>query len=133
MTPESHPPRARSPQRVDEALFRRLWHDGASYEEIADAIHISEGSVYAVSVRLDLPRRQAGCRRPVGRIAAPIVNTRPARACPVAAPHPFWTPDRDGLVWATEGKHAALAELAATIGKSIAEVQRRWHGLRAGA
>lgn len=111
------PPRA--PRKTSRFDMKRAWQmrdEGNKNADIAAAFGLT---VEYVTERLRTEPRPAPATDGAG--------------CPAMPRHPFWTPARDALIWDAAGRYAALANLSAALGKPIAEVQRRWHQLRATA
>lgn len=61
---------------------------------------------------------------------APATAPKP-RPLPETPKHPYWTPQRDLKVWATEGRYQAISELAKELKRPQQFVLARWHRLNA--
>lgn len=130
----------RGVKEIDDEEFRRLWNEGLTHASIANHFGIAIGSVNNHQRRLGLrPRRHY--EKPVKPAplavdpVAVVVQTREVRRAENRIgrmePHPFWTPERDLLVIGTHGKHDRIALLASMLKRQTADVQKRWHMLRA--
>lgn len=103
-------------QPIDGSVVADLWSRGLCGAAIAARVGATR---QAVNRRIAM----MGLRRP-----APMHFTSDPR--PVMPYHPFWTPQRDAIVWATQGKLSPICDVAEIIGKPVSEVQRRWHQMR---
>lgn len=137
----------RDRQIPDCPAFRRAWADVRPQSEVAAEFRVSRGAVGHARLRYGYPRRQDvqeiwGARRVTAWIAAaPDPDPEPPRDEPAAkeAPavpslaHPRWSPREDAEVVRTRGRYAELSKTADRLGRSLREVQCRWHQLRAAA
>ncbi|MCV2870647.1 hypothetical protein OEW28_18700 [Defluviimonas sp. WL0002] len=122
-----------------------MWHAGVSRSEIAARFGVSPPYISQLASRWKLPARGAG-GRPRADAVAPgpkdvpgdVPVARSVAAPPIAAKgsaceqprNPNWPPSLDAAVRATGGRHRAVSDLAAEIGRPIAAVQARWHLIR---
>jgi DNA-binding CsgD family transcriptional regulator len=127
-------------REIDDEEFKALWAEGLTHGSLAGHFGIPIGSVSNHQRRLNLaPRRhyeKPAKPAPVAVEPQPVVaQTRDIRRAEnrigKMEPHPFWTPERDLLVIGTHGKHIQIALLAAMLKRPTADVQKRWHMLRA--
>lgn len=136
----------RDRQIPDCPAFRRAWAEVGSHPEIAALFGVSRGAVGHARQRYGYPRRQDvqeiwGGRRVAAWVAAaPDPDPRPpapvAVVTPLPAPsvaHPRWSAAEDAEVIRTQGRYAELSAAADRLGRSLREVQCRWHQLRAAA
>lgn len=137
----------RDRQIPDCPAFRRAWAEVRPHSEVAAQFGVSRGAVGHARLRYGYPRRQDvqevwGARRVSAWIAAaPDPDPEPASAdraseaqpdVPTVA-HPRWSPREDAELMRTRGRYADLSEAADRLGRSLREVQCRWHQLRTAA
>lgn len=125
-------------QRIDRAQFTARWLAGATYPELYAEFAINCPAVRRLKAAYGLPHRNPSATREAAAALQARAKEREAEAPAPDAPkvpampaHPFWTPARDAVVIRTAGRYAAVAEIAAVLGKSPAAVMQRWHALRA--
>lgn len=61
--------------------------------------------------------------------APPQPQAKPTQ--PAMPPHPFWTPERDAVVFEADGSYQRLRSAAEMLGKPYSCCLARWHLLRA--
>lgn len=110
--------------RIDKNEVHRLYKAGMSRKDIAARLGITK-EYCSVVLRTHTPKPAVAAAAPVVIAAAPPPPSLP--------PHPFWTCDRDALILQAKGRHEALSAVARALGRSVTDVQLRWHRLRAGA
>lgn len=142
------PDRARGKKRgtafrdnVDRAAFKTAWHDmSLTVDDLADRFGVSVSTICDAGPYLGLPDRHALRRE--ARQQAPVLRAvhRPVLQ---AAPHPkpglcarpkLPAPEArpaDADILASKGRYSKMAEVADRHGLRPAEVQRRFHQLRA--
>ena len=126
---------------VDRAAFKTAWHDmSLTVDDLADRFGVSVSTICDAGPYLGLPdrhmlRRQARDPAPVLRaVQRPVLQ---------AAPHPkpglcarpklpeLEARPADADILASKGRYSKMAEVADRHGLRPAEVQRRFHQLRA--
>lgn len=112
---------------------RRRQNGGAARFDVAEARRLLRKgvSIRAIAERFDLTADWVGRR--LRDVPEPAETAPRVRPLPAAPAHPFWTPERDALVWDTGGRHARIADVAAALGRPMAFVMQRWHRLRGAA
>lgn len=134
------PPRGPAPLKIDMAEFRHMWAD-PDMTQVAIAAHFG-CTPQTIAARAKAagfaarPKRKSGSGRQAqhrpaagfGRLrAVPPVPVRSAVAEPATLARDAFLV---GRLVATKGRYAALAEIAAEEGWTMAEAQRRWHMAR---
>lgn len=105
--------------RGTAAVVRSMAEKGFGWEEI-----VSMTNLPAVAVRAEIEQAGRGVPLPGNPPSPP---KEPVEEVPA---HPFWTPERDRLVFVTKGSGVEISALAETWGKPIAFVMQRWHRIR---
>lgn len=111
---------------IDRTRFIRAWADGYPEAEIAEKFEMTRGGVRNL-------RRELGLTPRCGKYSKPKAAGAGAAEkapLPTLPDHPFWTPERDALVFRTGGRYRAVAELVPVIGKPVPAILQRWHKLR---
>lgn len=108
--------------RIDKNEVHLLHKAGMSRRDIAAHLGITPEYCSAV-LRNHTPK-------PAVAIAPVVIAA--ALPPPSLPPHPFWTCDRDALILQAKGRHEALSAIARALGRSVTDVTKRWHRLRAG-
>ena len=108
--------RSRAP--MDEARLRKLWDEGLTIVQIAEALERPTSTVQVAARKLELPSR------PRGRSAATEAQ--------VTDEPDFDMATLAGRLLATKGKWAELAKIAAAESLPLPRVQQLYHRARSG-
>lgn len=107
---------------IDEDEFERMWLAGTPREEIARHFGVTVRNVMDRRRRMGLPMQ------PEPALTVPVATEAPpTKVVTEAKGHPFWTPERDQMVLATNGSHEAIFALASELKRQSADVRKRWH------
>ncbi|WP_347311381.1 hypothetical protein [Defluviimonas sp. SAOS-178_SWC] len=112
---------------AEREKFVRFWEKGYPEADIAEIFGCTRGDVRNM-------RRDLGLKPRCGKYSKPKAaegagsGEKPPPSMPA---HPFWTPERDAVVFRTGGRYGDIAELVAVIGRPHAAILQRWHQLRA--
>ena len=110
---------------VDRERFAAAWLDpGATVEDLAAMFEVSTTTIYETAGHFGLPPRREVRR--MGQVQSPL---RFVQDTPGHAPECLRPADADILQ--SKGRYSRLADIAARHQMGLAEVQRRFHQLRA--
>ena len=126
---------------VDRAAFKTAWHDmSLTVDDLADLFGVSVSTICDAGPYQGLPdrhmlRRQAKNTAPVLRaVHRPVLQSaphpKPGLCARTKLPEPEARP-ADADILASKGRYSKMAEVATRHGLRPAEVQRRFHQLRA--
>lgn len=108
----------------------RSRNGGAARFNLESALEMASAGVCTADIAAHFEVTEEWVRKHLRRPKVEVAAAEPVPRLDRAPAHPWWTPERDLAVYATQGKHAELSELAHTLGRPIAFVQQRWHQLR---
>lgn len=111
---------------ADDALFRSLWNSKQTLRQIGNVYGVTAARVSAFAKSVGLPSRQHVPSAPPPRRAKPAAEIEPEQDTPDTA-------TLVGQLVASNGRYAALAEIAERHGLTLAETQRRYHAARCAA